>query len=336
MTFLTGADIIDSALTIIKNNSTPIRTKMLTWLNVMAAKLLAERRWSFLDNGSYSVTPTSNVITAPFDYGSLIALSCADFVLKPQHRLTATEAWTCSDPIEGTSAPAGFTEGIATATVFGAPNTNVAGLRVYLFDSLGIEMTADSSITLPDEYEATTNGTVDVEITVPTDATYQMVIQTTAPTLHKNQLVVAMPPAYSATYAAGVFRITNATELTLPGSGSSTQYIVISFLYDYGTTTINRNRTITLHGATITTPVTLTYSIEPTDFADTANETAWPKQCLPLFQRGLLDGFYEYDMDERAANSYQLNAIELARLKKWDNLFRPKGQVDIHGYTRRK
>ena len=336
MTFLTGADIIDSALTIIKNNSTPVRGKMLSWLNVMSAKVLAERRWAFLENGSYSVTPAANTFTAPSDYGSLIALSCSDFVLKPQHRLTATEAWAASDPMEGDCAPVGFTEGIASASVFGSPNTNVAGLRVYLFDSLGMELTADSGITLPTEFAATTNGTVDVDIAIPADATYQIVIQTTAPTLHKNQLILAMPPAYSVSHSAGLFSITHPTALTLPLSGASTQYIVISFLYDNGTTTTSRSRTITLHGANITTPVTLAYSIEPAAFTDTTSQTAWPGQCLPLFQRGLLDGFYEYDMDERAANSYQLNAAELSRLKKWDNLFRPKGQLDVRGYTRRK
>ena len=214
MIFLTGKEIIDSALTLIKNNSTPVRTKMLIWLNIIAVKIQTERDWTFFDNGVFIVTPTSNVITCPSDYGGFISISGDDFILTGKNRLTTAETWE-TDSLTNATVPLGFTEG------------------------------------------TTTQGSVIVRI-------------------------------------------------------------------------------ITLHGQLVTTAITLSYTIEPSVFTDDTTITAWPRQCLPLFQRSLLDAFYEMDFDERASISLQLNAAELSRLKKWDNTLRAKGQIEPQGYTRRR
>lgn len=217
MQYLTGQGIINDALSLIRNNSSPVRTKMLTWLNVIAQKLAVVRPWEFLNNGSASLTPGNNIITLPADYGEFQSLRAgSSFFLTPKNRLTAGEAWRLDNASTGLSVPRGFTEGTVDVTAGNPPVT------------------------------------------------------TTTPIL-------------------------------------------------------------TLHGGTYTESVTLTYTKEPPAIADSVVATCWPKKCQPLMMRALLDFFYEYDMDERAALSYQLNAAELSELKKWDNGQKPKTQRDRRG-----
>jgi hypothetical protein len=224
MAFLTGAGIIGDALSIIRNDSTPIRTKMLTWLNILAQKLVVARPtgWTFLENGTASLTPVSNVLTLPADYGQLKSLQAGtSFFFDNRNRLTDAEAYKADAGAYGMSAPVGFTESIDdVVTVVGPP-----------------EVTAK-------------------------------------------------------------------------------RYI------------------ITFHGATCSVAVTVNYKINPADFTDSTTETAWPPVCRPILMRGLLDAFYEYDMDERAALSYQLDASDLAALISYDNLRKPRTLPDSRGLRR--
>lgn len=221
MTYLNGAGIINDALSLIRNNSTPVRTKMLLWLNIVAQNLATIRPWQFLSNGSATLTPVNNVLTLPADYGEFQSLSAGTtFLLNPTHRLTEGEAWRLDNAAIGFSCPRGFTEG---------------------------------TIDVPDPEPAVT----------------------------------------------------------------STRY-----------------STIILHGGAYTDPVTVSYTIEPPAITDTATPTVWPSKCRALFQRSLLDGFYEYDMDERAALAYQLNEQQLSILKAWDNSQKPRTQYSRHGYRR--
>ena len=217
MTFLTGKGIIDDALTIIKNNSTPVRGKMLGWLNITAGKL-AMRPWLFLGNGTATLTPASNVLTLPADFGQVKSIkSGADFFMTPADKLSDEEAWESSTSVIGL--PRGYTEGIVEV------------------DTLGV---------------------------------------------------------------------------------------------------ITRHPIITLVGAPYTSDVVVNYIVEPAVITDSTSETSWPSKCRMVFLRSLLDFFYEYDMDERAAIGYQLNKSELYDLKKWDNTQKPKPQVTRQGYTRGK
>lgn len=220
MTFLTGAGMIDDALSIIRNNSTSVRGKMLRWINIVAQKMAVVRPWTFLANGTAIITPVNNVLTLPADYGEIESLQAGViFSFDSRNRLTPGEALRADNGGSGLSRPSGFTESILAVT---DPDTGV----------------------------------------------------------------------------------------------------------------ITRTPIITLHGSGFTDPVAVNYTIEPGDIADSASSTCWPVKCRPLFQRALLDFFYEYDMDERTAISYQLNESELSELKKWDNSQKPKTQNNRHGYRR--
>ena len=228
MDFLTGAGIIDDALSTIKNNSTSVRGKMLVWLNVLAQKLVTARPigWTFFQNGTATVTPADNILTMPADYGQLKSLiGGTSFFFDKRNILTDAEAWRMDSATTGLSSPRGYTEAIAEVTIS------------------------------------------------------------------------ATPP-------------------------------------DVGMFTVKRYQ-ITLHGAGFSGDVTVNYEISPPDFVDDANvATPWPSVCRPLLMRGLLDGFYEYDMDERGTMSYQLNQMLLDDLKSWDNMRRPKSQSDSRGLRR--
>lgn len=74
-------------------------------------------------------------------------------------------------------------------------------------------------------------------------------------------------------------------------------------------------------GATGT--VSLKYQqIVPT-YTDAATDTLFPTQLGNLFHRACLDFYYEYDMDERAAMSYQFDQAELKRVKYWFDRQKP-------------
>jgi len=210
MTFLTGAEIINDALSIIRNNSTPVRVKMLRWLNVQAQKLAIVRTWTFLGNGSASIVPVDNVLTMPADYGQFQSLQSGTALFLDERNLLPGEAHILDNSFSGLTTPRGYTEGI-------------------------------------------------VEVTVGDVTT--------------------------------------------------------------------KHPIITLHGATVTDAVLVSYTIEPPPITDTADSTSWPSPCRALFMRSLLDYFYEYDMDERAG---------VSELKKWDNSRKPKTQSSRHGYRRTK
>lgn len=95
-----------------------------------------------------------------------------------------------------------------------------------------------------------------------------------------------------------------------------------------------RTGQIVLHGGVGNDPVTLFYAIEPPPITDDETATVWPSKCRAFFLRCLLDFFYEFDMDERRAMSYQIQNQELLDLKKWDNSLKPKTQPNRHGYRR--
>jgi hypothetical protein len=68
---------------------------------------------------------------------------------------------------------------------------------------------------------------------------------------------------------------------------------------------------------------TLKYAQSVPNYADSTAETVFPLRFGNAIERRLLSLYYEYDMDERAPLSYQLEAAELSALKAWDNRQRP-------------
>jgi hypothetical protein len=80
----------------------------------------------------------------------------------------------------------------------------------------------------------------------------------------------------------------------------------------------------------------LRYLAEHPAITDSATAILFPKAFEPVLVRGCLDFFYEYDMDLRAASSYQLDAILLGALYESELARRPLPQANSHGYMRER
>lgn len=65
--------------------------------------------------------------------------------------------------------------------------------------------------------------------------------------------------------------------------------------------------------------VVLRYVPDTTVLEDDETDTIYPQKFVPLLTRSILTWFYEFDMDERLAAGFKLDADELSRLKIWDN-----------------
>jgi hypothetical protein len=144
MTFLTGAGMLDDALSIIQDNSTTMRTKMLRFANVVAQKLAVVRPWLWL-NTSVTLVPVNNVITKPANYGAfsylLFGMSKA---FDERNRLDPREAFN-ADNTQGMAYPHGFTEDATTITLHGAGWTDSVTLG-YTIEPPAIIDSADSTI----------------------------------------------------------------------------------------------------------------------------------------------------------------------------------------------
>ena len=68
MTYLNGSGMLNDALSMIQDNTTTMRTKMLVFINIVAQKLATVRPWLWLTTTA-TITPVSNVITLPANYG---------------------------------------------------------------------------------------------------------------------------------------------------------------------------------------------------------------------------------------------------------------------------
>lgn len=79
---------------------------------------------------------------------------------------------------------------------------------------------------------------------------------------------------------------------------------------------------------------TLCYRPSLSALADDATATAWPDEFLNLFVRGLLTGYYEFDLHPGIGYSAALDEVEMRRLKIWDNRHRPKPGCNAKGYVR--
>lgn len=199
MTYLTFSKILDTALSLIQDNSTPMRSKMGAWLNVLCIKTLNIRDWNCLIKESAETTIVDNLALLPTDFGSVVSIrqnfDQGNFFFTPLNQLTDKEVYR------------------------------------------------DSSDTI----------TLD-----------------------------ALPIGYQLT----------PTSISFYPSATGSIYLV------YNPT------------------ITGTY--------EDGDTTIFPVQFLPLFIRGCLDFYYEYDMDERAALSYTINNNELKEVKIWDNRLVPK------------
>ncbi len=128
MTYLSGTGILDDTTSIIQDNSSAIRVKMLIFCNVVAQKLALVRPWLWLSKSAV-VTPVNNIITKPSDYGEFLYLMLGDQkILIPRNKLDAGEVFEADNTNIGIALPTGFTEDATTITLHGAGWTTTATL----------------------------------------------------------------------------------------------------------------------------------------------------------------------------------------------------------------
>lgn len=92
--------------------------------------------------------------------------------------------------------------------------------------------------------------------------------------------------------------------------------------------------TITLYPSA-TGVCNLVYLAEHPAIADSTATMLFPIQFQPVLMRGCLDFFYEFDMDLRAASSYQLDSKLMEDLYASELSGRPIPRIEAHGYVRR-
>lgn len=145
MTYLTGAGILDDAMSMIQDNTTGLRTKMLRWLNVAAQQLVTIRTWQFL-HSSVSATPVNNAITKPTDYGEFEYLQIPSFsTFDKRNRLTQGEADQADMTGMGYSSPIGYTENNTSIILHGASWSSAVTLG-YIIEPPVIADSAASTI----------------------------------------------------------------------------------------------------------------------------------------------------------------------------------------------
>lgn len=96
--------------------------------------------------------------------------------------------------------------------------------------------------------------------------------------------------------------------------------------------------TLTFHPSipldTTTAALTYTAAFPVAGYTD-GEDTLFPSEFLPLFERYLLTCFYEYDVDaDRLPVGIQVNADLLRKMKKLDNQRKPLPQLNRKGMVR--
>jgi hypothetical protein len=93
--------------------------------------------------------------------------------------------------------------------------------------------------------------------------------------------------------------------------------------------------TITLIGATTETSAILHYETRnTTDYTDSANNTIFPANFENLFITGVRVHYYDFDKDGRYTKEETKYAIEMRKVKAWDNRRKPALKHNPHGYVR--
>ena len=120
MTYLNGSGMLNDALSMIQDNTTTMRTKMLVFINIVAQKLATVRPWLWLTTTA-TITPVSNVITLPANYGEFKYLNMGTVrTFDERNRLNPGETFQADNTNVGYAYPIGFTEANGTITLHGA------------------------------------------------------------------------------------------------------------------------------------------------------------------------------------------------------------------------
>jgi hypothetical protein len=116
MRYLNTKAILDAAQTFLADVSTPLRVKMLVWLNLAMQSVLNEpRQWNFLQSKTTGITVTASKADLPTDFGELFNATLGTaYFFEPENELTAEEAFSVNDLAD--SEPFGFVYVTETGT----------------------------------------------------------------------------------------------------------------------------------------------------------------------------------------------------------------------------
>jgi hypothetical protein len=78
---LTGAQILDAAMTLSIDQSAAMRTKMLAWLQLVISDLTTRRKWLFL-NQKVSLVVSNNRVLLPNDFLELVSVEYTDNIIR--------------------------------------------------------------------------------------------------------------------------------------------------------------------------------------------------------------------------------------------------------------
>lgn len=123
MIYLTPDRVLDDTLTMIQDNSTTLRVKLLAWFNLLAYKVMNERRWYSLQKKVTSQTITTNAVTLPSDFESLVYVTGLNFFFDTNQELTDEDIFLSSQGGTSISSiPVGY--GISGSTLTFYPDTS--------------------------------------------------------------------------------------------------------------------------------------------------------------------------------------------------------------------
>lgn len=118
MSFLTTKSILDATQTMIVDQTTAMRGKMLVWLNVAMQMIINEpRTWGFLSKTAL-LPVTANVITLPVDFSDFDNLTVGAYLFGNADMMTAAEAFIATG-----DRPLGFTIDERLETLLIIPGT---------------------------------------------------------------------------------------------------------------------------------------------------------------------------------------------------------------------
>lgn len=110
---LNTGKVATSVLSLIQDNSTALRAKVIIWINMGLRALVTERTWLCMEKVSSTLSPVDGLYTLPTDFSKLLLITGPTFFLAESHRLIKSEV--ASITLVGQSGePVGFTQTVTT------------------------------------------------------------------------------------------------------------------------------------------------------------------------------------------------------------------------------
>lgn len=148
---LTTSGILDDVLSIIQDNSTTMRSKMLQWLNISMQKLAIYRDWLCLQKTA-DIVASNGAITLPADFAKFVnAKQSSNWFCDANGRITDREAAYFTT--DGATVPAGFTQD--STKIYFWPASSASGTITLKYVQTVPTYTDTTSATLwPEQFRA--------------------------------------------------------------------------------------------------------------------------------------------------------------------------------------